>query len=54
MPSTGFYEPFRRGFNRLVDRHATEQNAATSVAAGAASGIVGGERKCSLLDMSLP
>jgi len=37
----GFYDPFRRTFNRLAGRSATEQIAATSVAAGAASGIVG-------------
>lgn len=39
----GFYDPFRRTFNRLAGRSATEQIAATSVAAGAASGIVGGD-----------
>lgn len=37
----GFYEPFRRSFNKLLGRPTTEQIAATSVAAGAASGIVG-------------
>ncbi|KAI5120850.1 hypothetical protein M0805_007037 [Coniferiporia weirii] len=37
----GFYEPFRRTINRIVGRSATEQIAATSVAAGAGSGIVG-------------
>lgn len=42
MP-TGFYDPFRRSFNRMIGRSAVEQIAATSVAAGAASGIVGGE-----------
>ncbi|PAV22061.1 oxaloacetate carrier [Pyrrhoderma noxium] len=37
----GFYEPFRRTFNRIIGRSTSEQIAATSVAAGAASGIVG-------------
>lgn len=40
---SGFYEPFRRTFNRIVGRSPTEQIAATSVAAGAGSGIVGGK-----------
>ena len=39
----GFYEPFRKTFNRMIGRDLVEQLAATSVAAGAASGIVGGE-----------
>ncbi|KAL5535664.1 OAC1 [Sanghuangporus sanghuang] len=37
----GFYEPFRHGFNQIIGRAATEQIASTSIAAGAASGIVG-------------
>jgi hypothetical protein len=41
-PVPGFYEPFRRAVNRLVGLGATEQNPATSVFAGAASGVVGG------------
>ncbi|TDL28104.1 oxaloacetate carrier [Rickenella mellea] len=37
----GFYEPLRRGFNRLVGRPSAEQIAATSLTAGAASGVIG-------------
>ncbi|THH05749.1 hypothetical protein EW145_g4574 [Phellinidium pouzarii] len=37
----GFYEPFRRTCNRIVGHSPTEQIAATSVAAGAGTGIVG-------------
>lgn len=38
----GFYEPFRRNINRLVGCSPSEQIAATSGMAGAASGVVGG------------
>ncbi|CAE6378083.1 unnamed protein product [Rhizoctonia solani] len=37
----GFYEPFRRSFNSVIGRQGTEQVFATSIAAGAASGLVG-------------
>ncbi|KAF8466508.1 oxaloacetate carrier [Gautieria morchelliformis] len=37
----GFYEPFRRNINLIIGRSASEQIATTSVAAGAASGVVG-------------
>ncbi|GAB1527359.1 Mitochondrial oxaloacetate carrier protein [Rhizoctonia solani] len=37
----GFYEPFRRSFNSAIGRQGTEQVFATSIAAGAASGLVG-------------
>jgi hypothetical protein len=42
-PLLGFYEPFRRSLNKLVRRLPEEQIAATSFAAGAASGAVGGK-----------
>ncbi|CAE6455257.1 unnamed protein product [Rhizoctonia solani] len=37
----GFYEPFRRSFNSIIGRQGTEQIFGTSIAAGAASGLVG-------------
>ncbi|KAG8906424.1 Mitochondrial oxaloacetate carrier protein [Tulasnella sp. 403] len=37
----GFYEPFRRGINRLFGQSPDEQIAATSIASGASSGMVG-------------
>lgn len=37
----GFYEPFRQNINRLIGSAPSEQIAATSVIAGAASGVVG-------------
>ncbi|CUA71333.1 Mitochondrial oxaloacetate transport protein [Schizosaccharomyces pombe 972h-] [Rhizoctonia solani] len=37
----GFYEPFRRSFNSIIGRQGTEQVFGTSIAAGAASGLVG-------------
>ncbi|KAJ1301384.1 hypothetical protein OPQ81_008647 [Rhizoctonia solani] len=37
----GFYEPFRRSFNSMIGRQGTEQVFGTSIAAGAASGLVG-------------
>ncbi|CAE6399524.1 unnamed protein product [Rhizoctonia solani] len=37
----GFYEPFRRSFNSIIDRQGAEQVFGTSIAAGAASGLVG-------------
>ena len=42
LPYSGFYEPFRRNINRIIGRSPSEQIAPTSVAAGAASGVVGG------------
>lgn len=40
---TGFYEPFRLSLNRLVGLAPTDQVPITSIAAGAASGGVGGK-----------
>ncbi|KAF8595572.1 mitochondrial carrier [Ceratobasidium sp. AG-I] len=37
----GFYEPFRRGFNSAIGLQAKDQMFAPSMAAGAASGLVG-------------
>ncbi|KAH7910458.1 mitochondrial carrier domain-containing protein [Hygrophoropsis aurantiaca] len=37
----GFYEPFRRTLNRLIDKSPTDQLPLTSLAAGAVSGAVG-------------
>jgi hypothetical protein len=42
-PNAGFYEPFRRQINRLVDWSPTESVPITSLIAGALSGAVGGE-----------
>lgn len=42
----GFYEPFRRNFNKFFGWDAQEQIPFTSVLAGAISGAVGGERIC--------
>lgn len=39
----GFYEPFRLGFNKLSGRDRSETWAVGSLAAGASSGVVGGE-----------
>ena len=38
----GFYETFRKQFNVMLSRKPTEQLASTSIAAGTASGVVGG------------
>jgi hypothetical protein len=40
----GFYEPLRNWMNRTIGRDPKEQVFATSIAAGAGSGIVGGEK----------
>jgi len=40
----GFYEPIRRTVNSVLGFTPTDQIAYTSVMAGAASGVVGGER----------
>ncbi|KAF8140542.1 mitochondrial carrier [Boletus edulis] len=37
----GFYEPIRRAINRVIGRPVTDQIPLTSIAAGAASGVVG-------------
>lgn len=50
----GFYEPFRRSFNRLVGNSAGQQVAATSVLAGAASGVVGGALAFPQRNITLP
>lgn len=39
----GFYEPFRTTFNKLTGRRTDEVWAVGSLAAGASSGVVGGE-----------
>ena len=38
----GFYEPIRKATNQLVGANATDQIPITSIFAGAASGVVGG------------
>ncbi len=39
----GFYEPLRKVLNRAIGRDPNEQVFGTAIAAGAGSGIVGGE-----------
>lgn len=50
----GFYEPFRKAINKASGRSADEKWAAGAFAAGASSGVVGGEYVISLSFVSRP